>query len=153
MSDLTSFKVIGSIDEKFAKQLKTGNRVYVKIDNEDLEGRVGNITPMVENERVQFNIHLKEKNHPKLIANQNVEVDIINSKRTDVIRIKKREAFEIGNRHQVFVVKGPEAVKTEIILGTIGNEYCEVISGLAVGDEVIEDEINSRGLARIEIQN
>ncbi len=152
MSDLTSFKVIGSIDEKFAKQLKTGNRVFVKIDQENLRGRVGNITPMVENEKVQFNIHLKEKSHPKLIANQNVEVDIVNSNKTDVVRIKKPEKFDGTIRLKVFVVKGTEAVKTEILLGAIGNDYCEVLSGVSEGDEVIIDEINSRGLDRIEIQ-
>lgn len=152
MSDLTSFKVIGSIDEKFAKQLKTGNRVFVKIDQENLQGRVGNITPMVENEKVQFNIHLKEKSHPKLIANQNVEVDIVNSNKTDVVRIKKPEKFDGTIRLKVFVVKGTEAVKTEILLGAIGNDYCEVLSGVSEGDEVIIDEINSRGLDRIEIQ-
>ena len=83
MSDLSSFKVSGSIDEQYAKQIKTGNRVYVKIDGESLEGRVGNITPMVENKKVQFNVHLKESSHPKLIANQNVEVDVVSSKRDD----------------------------------------------------------------------
>ena len=153
MSDLTAFKVIGSIDEKFAKQLKTGNRVFVKIDNEDLTGRVGNITPMVENERVQFNVHLKEKSHPKLIANQNVEVHIISSNKEDVLRIKKTGRFENGKRHLVFVDKGSEALQTEIIFGTIGNEYCEIISGLSEGDMVIVDEINARGSDRIEIQN
>lgn len=152
MSDLTSFKVIGSIDEQYAKQLKTGNRVFIRIDNEKLEGRMGNITPMVENEKIQFNIHLKEKSHPKLIANQNVEVDIINSNKAEVIRIKKTEKLKKGKRHNVFVVDGNEAVKTEIILGTIGNNFCEVLSGLVEGDEVIVDEINSRGLDRIEIQ-
>lgn len=153
MSDLTSFKVIGSIDEKFAEQLKTGNRVFVKVDNENLQGRVGNITPMVENQKVQFNIHLKEKSHPKLIANQNVEVELINSKTENVIRIKKIEKFVTESSHIIYVVKGAEAIKTAIILGTIGNDYCEVLSGVNEGDQVIVDEINSRGLDRIEIQN
>lgn len=152
MSDLTAFKVIGSIDEKFAKQLKTGNRVFVKIDNDDLEGRVGNITPMVENKKVQFNVHLKEKSHPKLIANQNVEVHIINSHKENVLRIKKTPAFEKGHRHNVFVEKGNEAIKTEIILGTIGNNFCEIISGVNEGDKIIVKGINSTVLDKIEIQ-
>uniref|UniRef100_UPI0032170DF7 efflux RND transporter periplasmic adaptor subunit n=1 Tax=uncultured Draconibacterium sp. TaxID=1573823 RepID=UPI0032170DF7 len=153
MSDLTSFKVIGSIDEKFAKQLKTGNRVFVKIDNEDLSGRVGNITPMVENQKVQFNVHLQDKSHPKLISNQSVEVHIINSDKENVLRIKKIPVFENGNRQQVFVIKGNEAVKTDIILGTIGNNYCEIVSGVNEGELIITDEINFGGLERIEIED
>ncbi|MCY1723524.1 efflux RND transporter periplasmic adaptor subunit [Prolixibacteraceae bacterium Z1-6] len=153
MSDLTSFKVIGSIDEKFAKQLKTGNRVFVKIDNEDLPGRVGNITPMVENQKVQFTVHLQDKSHPKLISNQSVEVHIINSDKENVLRIKKIPAFESGNQQQVFVIKGNEAIKTNIILGTIGNDYCEIVSGITEGEKVIIDDLNFRGLDRIEIEN
>lgn len=153
MSDLTSFKVIGSIEENFAKQLKTGNRVYVIIDNEQLSGRVGNITPMVENKRVQFNVHLKEKSHPKLIANQNVEVQILTSQKDSVLRMSKWSDIEGGSRHDLFVVKGSEAVKTEIIFGTIGNEFCEIVSGVNEGDEVIVDGINPGALDRIEIEN
>lgn len=153
MSNLSSFKVSGSIDEKYAKQIKTGNRVYVHFDNEALEGRVGNITPMVENKKVQFNVHLKEKSHPKLIANQNVEIHVVNSKRNDVLRIKKTEALASKKRHEIFIVEGNYAVKKEIILGTIGNDWCEIISGADEGDKMIVEAINSRGLNKIEIQN
>ena len=153
MSDLTSFKVSGSVNEKFAKQIKTGNRVLVTIDNEKLSGRIGNITPMVENEKVQFNVHLKDKSHPKLIANQNVEVFIVNSNKQDVLRLKRLEDFKEEKRQRIFVVKGNEAVKTEVVFGTFGDEYIEVISGLSEGDKIIVEGINSfRGVDRIEIE-
>lgn len=154
ISDLTSFKITGSIDEQFAKQIKTGNRVFVKIDNEYLEGRVGIITPMVENKKVQFNVHLKEKSHPKLIANQNVEIQIVNNKKDSVLLIKKYPEFEEGQKHIVFVVEKNVAIKKEIILGVKGKDSCEVISGLNEGAEVIVEGINAyRKLTEIEIQN
>lgn len=152
MSDLTSFKVIGSIEEGFAKKIKTGNRVFVIIDNEKLPGRVGNITPMVENERVQFNVHLKDKSHPKLIANQSVEVQILTSRRDSVLRIRRLKDFEDSKRQELFVVRGDEAVKTEVIFGTLGNDYCEIVSGLKEGDEVITAGIHQGALDRIEIE-
>ncbi|NQU52563.1 MAG: efflux RND transporter periplasmic adaptor subunit [Bacteroidetes bacterium] len=154
ISDLTSFKITGSIDEQFAKQIKTGNRVFVKIDNEYLEGRVGIITPMVENKKVQFNVHLKEKSHPKLIANQNVEIQIVNDKKDSVLLIKKYPEFEVGQKHIVFVVEKNVAIKKEIILGIKGKDSCEVISGLNEGAEVIVEGISAyRKLSEIEIQN
>lgn len=154
MSDLSSFKIIGSVDENFAKQIKTGNRVFVKVDNEQLEGRIGNITPLVENKRVQFNVHLKEKSHPKLIANQNVEIRIISTKKTNVLRVKKCPELLEGNNHFVFVVEGNTAIKKEIVLGTIGNDSCEIISGVNEGDEIIIEGINAwRNQDKVEIQN
>ncbi len=153
MSDLTSFKVIGSIDEKFAKQIKTGNRVIVYIDNEELKGRIGIITPVVENNKVQFNVHLKEKSHPKLIANQNVNLQVVNFKKDSVLRIKKYPEFENGHKHFVFVIENNIAVKKEITLGMVGNDSCEITSGLNEGDEVIVEGINMYlHLNEIEIQ-
>jgi HlyD family secretion protein len=154
MSDLTSFKITGSIDEQFAKQIKTGNRVFVTIDNEQLEGRVGIITPVVENMKVQFNVHLKEKSHPKLIANQNVAIQIVNNRRDSVLLIKKYPEFEEGQKHIVFVIEEDVAVKTEITLGIKGKDSCEVISGLNEGEEVIVEGITAyRNQSEIEIQN
>ena len=46
------------------------------------------------------------------------------------------------------------ATKKEITLGIIGNDSCEIISGLNIGDEVIIEGTNSyRYLDQIEIQN
>jgi len=153
MSDLTTFKIIGSVDQQYAKQVKTGKPVLVKIDNEELKGTVGNVTPMVENDKIQFNVHLNESDHPKLIANQQVQIQIITGVKDNVLRIKRLPDFEKSKNQKVFVVKGDRAEKKEITLGTIGNQYCEVVSGLQEGDVVITDGTNSfRHLNRIEIK-
>jgi HlyD family secretion protein len=143
MSDLTSFKIIGSVEEQYAEQLKTGNRVLVNLGDEQLEGTVGNITPMVENEKIQFNVHLKQSSHPKLIANQQVEIQIIVNYKEDALRIKKIPEFETGQKHSMFVIEGDKAVKRDFTLGIIGNEYCEVLSGLNEGDAVIVEGLNT----------
>lgn len=141
MSDLSSFMIVGSIDEKYAKQIKTGNKVFVLIDNKKLEGRIGIITPVVENKKVQFNVHLKEKKHPKLIANQTVSMQIITQEKRDVLRIKKYPEFETNSKHCVFVLENKVAVKKEITLGVIGNDSCEIISGVDEGAKVIVEGI------------
>ncbi len=143
MSDLSSFKLMGSIDEQYARQLKTGSMVYVTIEDEKLKGLIGNITPMVENKKVQFNVHLDESSHPKLIANQNVQIEIFNNKKENALRIKKLPDFENGKKQYVFVLNGDKAVKREVILGIVGDVYCEILAGLKEGDIVISDETGS----------
>lgn len=137
MSDLSSFKLIGSIDEQHASQLKTGAPVTVILEDEKLQGQIGSITPMVENSKVQFNVHLKQKNHPKLIANQTVQIQIHNNEKDDVLRIKKLPEFSQGKIHDVTVLDGGKSVNKEIVLGIIGDDYCEVLSGLNEGDIVV----------------
>jgi HlyD family secretion protein len=154
MSDLSSFKLIGSVNEQFAGQLKTGSMVFVTVENERLEGLVGNITPIVENNKVQFNVHLEESSHPKLIANQNVQIQVFNNKKENALRIKKLPEFETGKTHKVFVIEGDKAVKKEVVLGIVGDEYCEILSGLEEGDVIISDEISSiRHKNEIDINN
>ncbi len=154
MSDLTSFKLTGSIDEQFANQIKTGNLVYVTVEDEKLEGLIGNVTPIVENSKVQFNVHLKESSHPKLIANQQVQILIINNHKENTLRVPKIADFEKGKKHEIFVLKGSKAVKKEIVLGIIGNNFCEILSGLNDGDIIISKGTSAyRNLTEIEIQN
>jgi len=143
MSDLSSFKLIGSINEQYAGQLKTGSLVYVTVENEKLTGLIGNITPMVENNKVQFNVHLEESSNPNLIANQNVQIQIFNNKKENALRIKKLPEFETGKKQKVFVIEGEKAIKKEILLGIIGDNYCEILSGLKEGDIVISNETGS----------
>ena len=137
MSDLSSFKLIGSIDEQHASQLKTGTPVTVILEDEKLQGQIGSITPMVENSKVQINVHHKQKNHPKLIANQTVQIQILNNEKDNVLRIKKIPEFSQGKIHNVTVLAGDKSVNKEIVLGIIGDDYCEVLSGLNEGDIVV----------------
>jgi HlyD family secretion protein len=154
MSDLSSFKLIGSVDEQFAGQIKTGSLVYVTVENDKLEGLIGNITPMVENNKVQFNVHLEESNHPKLIVNQNVQIQIFNNKIENALRIKTLPGFETGKTLKVFVVEGDKAVKKEVVLGIAGDDYCEILSGLKEGDKVFSEEKGSvRRKDEIDINN
>lgn len=153
LSDLTSFKVSGSVEEQHAKQLKTGNQVLVMVDGEQLKGTVGNITPRVENNKVQFNVHLEQSSHPKLIANQQVQIQIINSLKNNTLRIKKIPDFEGSKKQKKFLVEDDKAIQKEFTLGIVGNEYCEILSGLNEGDVVITEGLNAfRHMNEIEIQ-
>lgn len=143
MSDLSTFKLNGSVDEKYASQIKTGSPVFVTVEGEQLKGLIGSVTPMVENNKVQFNVHLDKNNHPKLIANQNVQIQIFSQKKDNVLRIRKLPDIEPGKPCKIFVVQGEKAVKREITIGITGNEYFEIISGLKEGEMVIADETSS----------
>lgn len=153
MSNLSSFKISGSIEEQYAKQLNTGDKVLVSIEEEQLGGTIGNITPMVENSKIQFNVHLEESSHPKLIANQQVQIQFIKQIKDDVLRIKKLPGFEKNPNQKRFVVQDNKAVLKEFTLGLTGTDHCEVLSGLQEGDIVITEGINVfRNTDEIEIQ-
>ncbi len=143
MSDLSSFKVIGSIDENLSTQIKTGIPVSVILNDGKLQGQIGLIVP-AENNKIQFNVHLDQSSDPRLIDNQNVLIDITTNEKDNVLRIKKRPEFTTDkNVQEIYVVEGNEAVEKEIVLGIIGDEYCEVLSGLNEGDVILSENFTS----------
>jgi HlyD family secretion protein len=153
MSDLSVFKVVGEKSQEFGERIKTGNPAIVKIDDVEIQGHVGNTYQMDENSKIEFDIHLIEKSHPKLKVNQIVEIQIINKKVENVLRIKKSSNFDDNKNQTLFVVTDNEAVKTAVALGTIGDDFCEIVSGLKEGDKIITSGIPDEELDRIRIRN
>ncbi len=153
MSDMSSFKVVGWVNEKYTSRLQTGNRVLVNLDNEKLEGVVGEITPMVDDQMIHFNVHLTDKKHQGLEINKSVSLEVISRSHDDVLRIKKLPEIENSTRQMLYVLHDREAVKTEVIFGTIGNEWCEIVSGLAEGDQILIGTGNAEnGPARFHVK-
>ncbi len=142
-SDLSSYKVSGSIDEKFAEQIKTGREVIVRIDRNRLQGKVGTIKPIIENNKVLFDVYLEDSSHDKLIPNLRVDLEIVRARRDSVVRLPVGEAFNNSRFQDVFVIKSGKAVRTEVETGIKGSDYFEIKSGLTEGDEVIVSDITS----------
>jgi HlyD family secretion protein len=137
MSDLTTFKIKGLIDEKLSEQIKTGNPVFVLSEKEKLSGTIGNVTPTVSDNKIQFNVHLENSNNPKLIPNQAVKLLVLKSVKNSVLRISANNNFKANTEQTVYILDSGKVVSRTVNFGVKGNEYLEVISGLREGDKVI----------------
>jgi HlyD family secretion protein len=137
MSDLTTFKIKGMIDEKLSEQIKTGNPVFVISEKEKLPGTIGNITPTVSDNKIQFNVHLENSNNPKLIPNQTVKLMVLKSAKDSVLRISANNNFKANSEQTVYILDSGKVESRTVNFGIKGNEYLEVISGLNEGEKVI----------------
>jgi HlyD family secretion protein len=137
MSDLTTFKIKGMIDEKLSEQIKTGNPVFVLSGNEKFAGTIGNITPSVSDNKIQFNVHLEKSDNPKLIPNQTVKLLVLKSVKDSVLRISANNNFKANSEQTVYILDSGKVVSRTVNFGIKGNDYLEVISGLNEGDRVI----------------
>ncbi|MCK5692615.1 MAG: HlyD family efflux transporter periplasmic adaptor subunit [Bacteroidales bacterium] len=143
MSDLTNFKIQGKVDDDYSEQLKTGTRVYVGLDNEQLTGVVGTVNPVIRDRKIEFDVNLRESNHYKLRPNLNVSLDIVREERDSVLRINNGPAIGRGNEHKVFVLQNGNAIEREITTGMRTEEYVEVIEGLTEGERIVLSDISS----------
>ncbi len=137
LSDLTTFKIKGQIEEKYSEFVKTGNPVIVVAEKERLKGTVGNVTPTVAENKIQFNVHLEESSNPHLIPNQSVKLQVLKSMREKVLRIRSGNSFKANTEQTVYVLDSGNVVPRTVIFGIKGVDYQEVISGLEEGEKVI----------------
>lgn len=153
MSDLTTFKIKGLIEEKFSEFVKTGNAVFIFAENEKLAGTIGNVTPTVTDNKIQFNVHLENSENSKLIPNQTVKLQILKSVKNGVIRISANNNFKANSEQIVYVLDSGNVISRTVMLGVKGSEYQEVISGLKEGEKVIlSDSPFSEKTKKVEAQ-
>jgi HlyD family secretion protein len=144
MSDLTSFKIIGSLDEKEADYVKPGKTIFAVLDNnEKISGKVGNVKPVIENNNIVFDVFLDQSSHDKLIPNMKIALELVTTKKDSVLRVKKGSAFSRGSKQDIYIKEDDRAVRKEIQLGLIGEQYIEIKSGVNNGDEVIISDVAS----------
>ncbi len=143
MSDLTNFKIQGKVDDDFSEQVKTGTRVYVSLDSEQLSGVVGSVNPVIRDRKIEFDVNLVESNHYKLRPNLNVSLDIVREERDSVLRIHNGPAIGRGDEHTVFVLQNGNASERVIRTGLKTEEYVEVREGLSEGERVVLSNVSS----------
>ncbi len=153
MSDLSAYKIAGSIDDKFAGIIETGKTIYALIDNERLDGQIGNISPEVINNKIEFDVYLKQSSHSKLIPNMGLELMVVNAQKDSILRIKLGSVMGNDEEVSVYFIKLNIAKREKITTGLMGSEYIEIISGAREGDKIIISEIPLfRNIEEIEIQ-
>jgi HlyD family secretion protein len=137
MSDLSTFKISGFIDEKMADYIKTGTTAYALVDNDKLPGHIGNVSPVVENGKIQFNVYLDQNNHPKLIPNQNIALMVAKEQKYNSLRIKNIPEFGKEKIEVLYLYKNGKAIRQQVKTGFISPEFIEIISGVNGGDQII----------------
>jgi HlyD family secretion protein len=153
MSDLTTFKIIGSIEDTYDNITKTGIGVYVLVDKTRLEGKIGTISPTVKDDKIEFGVFLNRNNYENLRPNMSVDLQVIQEKRDSVLRVRQGPAFGKSKQHNLYFLMADKAFLREVKTGLEGNEYVEIKEGAEIGDEIIISDISSlRKLKEIEIK-
>jgi HlyD family secretion protein len=142
MSDMSTFKIVASVDNRYIDDVKTGGDVYAIIDRLRLKGKIGNVSPVIKDKKIDFDVFLDYSQYPKLMPNMEVALMLVIQQRDSVLRIENGQAFGRGQRQDVFVVKSGRAIRQSITTGLIGTEYIEIQSGLQPGDRVIISDVS-----------
>lgn len=143
IADLSSFRVNVTVSDIHARRLQEGLWVRLRINEEEyVKGHIARILPTVAGGTIQLEVELEDSAHALLRPNQRVDAYIVTAHKGRALRLK-RGPFINGRSglHEVFVVRGQIAVKTEVRIGIANFEYYEVEEGLLDGDEVIISDV------------
>ncbi|RLC51425.1 MAG: hypothetical protein DRI23_05040 [Candidatus Cloacimonadota bacterium] len=146
IADLEKFKVESKISDIHAPKLIVGNPVKARINDIDLTGVISSIKPTIENGIINFIVELDDKTNELLRSNLRVDVFVITSTKTDVIRVANGPYINGSGRQEIFVVQGDIAVRRTVMVGDTNFDWVEIESGIEEGEEIIitsmEDHIH-----------
>ena len=145
VSNMDRFEFLVPIDELDISQVSKESKVLVSIDAlpETLEKPIeGNITKLslegvtvggVTDYYATVSIPYVEG----LRISMNASADIVISESTNVMRIPVECLIKEDGKCYVEVLNGDVPEKREVIIGNQNTSFCEIVSGLTVGEEVI----------------
>ena len=95
----------------------------------------------IRQNRVEVEIVLSEGLETAIIG-QEADVNFIPATRTDVLRVPNEVVYQFGGSHYVMVVMDGILVEQMVEVGLEGEEYSEILIGLADGDLIVKNLSN-----------
>jgi HlyD family secretion protein len=151
VSDPNAFHVTADLLVSDAGKTKVGYKVLIT-DPEGTGqwmGKINKIFPKaftklsdlgIEQKRVKVEIGTEDMIFDRF--GYEFDIKIIFEEKEAILRCKDSAVFQIDGAYYVFKVVDGQTVLTEITIGLEGEEYVEVISGLSVGDAIVQSPGN-----------
>ncbi|MBO9561351.1 MAG: HlyD family efflux transporter periplasmic adaptor subunit [Niastella sp.] len=137
VADLGSYKLVGTISDAFAEQVRTGMPVIARINDSLLKGVVMNIHPSVQNNILSFDVQLDNRNSKLLRPNMKLDIFLVTAVSKATMRIANGPAFKGGATQDIFVVQNGKATRRTAQVGLSNFDYVELKDQAAPGETVI----------------
>lgn len=145
ISDLSRIYINASIDESDIGKIKLGQEADITVDafpNEKFRGEVQQISSKGNNVSnvVTFPVKIEVKSNNKSLLRPEMtsNIEITALRKNNVITVNTDSVTKKKGKYFVTVLDGKEQKEKEIKIGANDTEYYEVLSGLNVGDKVIQ---------------
>ena len=137
IADESTSKIVGTAGKNKRDRILPGGVVDVSVNNETFVGTIGQVYDDENSESVSFDVFIAENDQQKLAGAENVVLLVKANDKENVLRIRKLPGMTLSQHFDVLLQKDDEVIRTEIVLGTIGKDYCEIISGVNEGDIIL----------------
>lgn len=146
--DLREMAVKVNIHESAVKRLAAGQTARIKIDafpNERLTGLVTRVAVVADSASSFMNPDLKvyptvvkiEGTYEWLRPGMSAEVEILVDTLEDVIYVPLQAVSYVGDQQVVYVTRGGRTERRNVEVGDFSEQFIEIVSGLAEGEQVL----------------
>jgi HlyD family secretion protein len=142
IADLGSFKVQGSLSDNYLDQLHNAMTAIIRINDTQIRGTVINIQPSVHNSIVSFDIQLNERNNKLFRPNMKVDVFLVTSTHSNVLRVANGPAFKGSPAQDIFIVRNGRAERRTVHIGLMNFDYVEIKDNVQPGDIIITSDMS-----------
>jgi HlyD family secretion protein len=154
IADLGSFKITGSISDTYLDQLRTGMAAIIRINDSIVRGTVMTIQPSVQNGIVGFEVALKERHNKLFRPNMKVDIYLVTSMKSGVMRVTNGPAFKGAATQDIFVLNKGKAQRRTITIGMTNFDYVEIKNNVQPGEVIITSDMSEyKNVKEININN
>jgi HlyD family secretion protein len=139
--DLSEYELEVQIPETYADDLAIGLQAEITFNDNAFLGELVAISPEISQGRVQGKVRFSDQSPANLRQNQRLTTRIILEQKQNVAYLPRGQYLQ-KNGQYLYIVRDGEAIKTPVKLGSIGLTKVEIISGLAVNDQVVVSNMN-----------
>ena len=144
VSDLSHFKVTGSVAESFSDKLFTGAPAIVRIGRTEFRARVSNVTPQSKEGAIAFTVILDDDSNRKLRSGSSAEVYVMTDIKENVLRVGNGSYYSGPGSYNMWVMSadGTKLEKRAVQLGESSPDHVEVLSGLSPGEQAVISDMS-----------
>lgn len=139
--DLSEYELEVQIPETYADDLAIGLQAEITFNDNAFLGELVAISPEISQGRVQGKVRFSGQSPANLRQNQRLTTRIILEQKQNVAYLPRGQYLQ-KNGQYLYVLRDGEAIKTPVKLGSIGLTKVEIMSGLAVNDQVVVSNMN-----------
>ena len=137
IADLNNFRVEGKISDMHAGKLEKGLPVRIRINRNDIYGKIESISPEINESLVSFNVQLNKPSEKILRPNQQAELFVIIDKKEKALRVKNGPFFTGLSDQKIYVMEENSAIRKNIGFGISNFDWIELTGDIKEGDVVI----------------
>ena len=152
--DLSRFEVEAAVPESYSDDLAVGMAAEVRIGNETRTATLVAVSPEVVDSQVTVRLRFDNTMPAGLRQNQRLTTRLLLEAKYGVLRVSRGQFLETGGGRVAYVIDDDVARRRSIEVGARSLSAVEVVSGLAIGDEVIVSSLDAfAGKATVLITN